>query len=168
MKTNNPDTWREAGAYALIVALVWAVIVILAAGICAALAHDHGHPENNEWMRQVYSGRGPCCDGSDSVRVDDPDWEINVDGKRADGSQCIRTTMSGWQEEHGRYCVRIKVHPYDQSNNETAWFFVSDQAVVPPEQNKDGVVRVWPLTGSPGGGRMVVLGVRCFMPGAGI
>lgn len=38
-------------------------------------AHDHEHPELNSWYQSLHSGKGPCCDGSDAVRIADPDWE---------------------------------------------------------------------------------------------
>lgn len=40
-------------------------------------AHDHNRPELNSWFESLKSGKGPCCDGSDAMSVDDPDWENN-------------------------------------------------------------------------------------------
>ena len=56
-----------------------------------ARAHDHQHPELNSWYESLYSGKGPCCDGSDAKRVDDADWEtkdghyrVRLDGEWVD------------------------------------------------------------------------------------
>jgi hypothetical protein len=90
MKPNNPDIFwlREAGAYALVAALGWAVLVILAAGICAALARDLGQWEYNdpairEWFQElkqpdtISMGRGiSCCGESDAYWAD----EVHVRG----------------------------------------------------------------------------------------
>lgn len=184
---HDPLTWWQVITigFVTIIALITVYILLVAVPV---RAHDAKHPENNEWLRQLASGRGPCCDGSDAVRVDDPDWTIAEDGKFTfikDGKpeiiECRRNSFGGWGEQigeansHGRYCVRLKVYPEDKADQETAWFFVPDMAVVSYSgdgsmvkgggRNQDGQTRVWPMTSSFGGGRVTVFGVRCFLPG---
>ena len=66
-----------------------------------ARAHDHQHPELNSWYESLYSGKGPCCDGSDAERVDDADWETKDGHYRvallASGLM-FRTTLS-WMDQ---------------------------------------------------------------------
>ena len=38
-------------------------------------AHDASHPELDGWYEKLESGKGPCCDGSDSAHVEPSDWE---------------------------------------------------------------------------------------------
>lgn len=68
-------------------AIAWAAVVLAVAMLVAcawngALAHDHSRPELNNWFKGLSSKRGPCCDGSDYKRVDDPDWERAQTGYR--------------------------------------------------------------------------------------
>lgn len=58
----------------------WIVYVLILLGAAAitsyAFAHDHGRPDLNKWFQDLRSrAKAPCCDGSDAVRLDDPDWE---------------------------------------------------------------------------------------------
>lgn len=53
-------------------------ITLGAALLCAAVpsaAHDHSRPDLNGWFKSLQSKKGPCCDGSDYKRVENPDWE---------------------------------------------------------------------------------------------
>lgn len=46
-----------------------------------ALAHDHSRPDLDGWFKSLRSKGGiPCCDGSDALSVEDPDWR-SQDGK---------------------------------------------------------------------------------------
>lgn len=158
-----------------------ATIVAGVLGLCAyALAHDAHHPENNQWMKTLASQVGPCCDGSDAVRVDDPDWAMAENGhmQLADGSkvECEKSGLNGpMGQPEGHYCVRLKVHPDDQQNQETKWFMVPVTAEVTSDnsktangavQSRDGVVRVWPVIMSQFGAKAEVIGIRCFLAGA--
>lgn len=172
--------------WAILIFIIMIVAFLLAMKIRPAHAHDHGHPENTEWMRHLASGRGPCCDGSDAVRVDDPDWVIAEDGKftvmhdgKPETIECRRNTLNGTEsdKQHGQYCVRLKVHPEDKADESTDWYMVDDSAVVSWDGNSDdpakvgahdGIVRVWPIIGSPYGAEITTIGIRCFMPGTGI
>ena len=65
--------------------------------ISPAEAHDASHPELDGWYEKLESGKGPCCDGSDSVHVEPSDWEtqnkprshykVRLDGVWADVSR---------------------------------------------------------------------------------
>ena len=43
--------------------------------ISPAEAHDASHPELDGWYEKLESGKGACCDGSDSAHVEPSDWE---------------------------------------------------------------------------------------------
>jgi hypothetical protein len=43
--------------------------------VAAGLAHEAEHPELDSWFMGLSSGKGPCCDTSEALRLDDPDWE---------------------------------------------------------------------------------------------
>ena len=67
----------------------WALIFLLTS--FPALAHDHDHPELNEWMKGLYSGKGVCCSGHDATVLTDSDWEsragryrVRIDGEWVD------------------------------------------------------------------------------------
>ena len=52
---------------------------LIAAGmLClatAALAHDGHH---DDWFKGLHNGLNvTCCDGSDALRVEDPDWDVS-------------------------------------------------------------------------------------------
>ena len=71
--------------------LVLFTVMLSISTIGHARAHDHQHPELNSWYESLYSGKGPCCDGSDAERVDDADWEtkdghyrVRIDGEWVD------------------------------------------------------------------------------------
>ena len=108
-----------------------------------ALAHDHEHPENDEWLRSLTNQiNGSCCDGSDALSINDPDWNTNDDPK----------TVEDWP-----YKVRL----------DGQWILVFKNNVV-KQTNKLGIARVWPYKqtddqGSPVGPWII----RCFLPGSG-
>lgn len=59
-------------------------------------SHDHSHPELDGWYKSLQSRKaGPCCDGSDATRVDDPDWD----------------------NDHGHYRVRLEGEWVDVPDN---------------------------------------------------
>ena len=56
---------------------------LIALFIASVQAHDHNHPEFDNWYQSLKSsGGGVCCDGSDAFSVVDPDWEISGDHYR--------------------------------------------------------------------------------------
>ncbi|MGY3622383.1 hypothetical protein [Bradyrhizobium sp. USDA 10063] len=72
-------------------ALVAFTVILPISTIDHARAHDLQHPELNGWYESLHSGKGPCCDGSDAMRVDDADWEtkdghyrVRIDGEWVD------------------------------------------------------------------------------------
>ena len=51
-------------------------IVLIFLLLCTpALAHDPSHPELNEWLNRLASGKGLCCSFADGSIVSDVDWE---------------------------------------------------------------------------------------------
>jgi len=57
---------------------------LIAAGMLClatvALAHDGHH---DDWFKSLQSEIGsPCCDGSDALRLEDPEWEFAGDRYR--------------------------------------------------------------------------------------
>lgn len=108
---------------------------IMAAG--TALAHDHDHPELTGWYKSLVNSNGsPCCDGSDALRIEDPDWQSVCDDKGC------------------HYQVRL----------DGRWWDVPEYAVV-KGPNKSGKALVWPIRyGFPDKPADYV--IRCFMPGA--
>jgi hypothetical protein len=141
------------------------VIALTLLAAVPALAHDSAHPENNQWLKNLGSPRGVCCDGSEALRVDDPDWVEAENGHAPDGSECRKNLPHGGfgSTDTGHYCVRLIVYPNDGVLSEKAWFLVTDDALV--EGNKDGFARVWPITRSIDGGKIEVEGIRCFLKG---
>lgn len=125
----------------LIGACLAALLLLL--GIHFAHAHDHERPELTPWFKQLKSGKGMCCDGSDALHLRDVDWEV--------------------KGEH--YRVRIPKNGADMAKAamgeqvESDWVDVPKDAVI-DEPNRDGSTLVWPLYGYMGAS------VRCFMPGS--
>jgi hypothetical protein len=66
--------WVGWGCLTLASASACAVVVLVMM-LVAAHAHDHNRPELNGWFKSLQSGKGPCCDGSDALSIDDPDWQ---------------------------------------------------------------------------------------------
>jgi hypothetical protein len=75
-------------------ALLVSVVVLLVALGCVlepaiVFAHDHEHPELNEWYHGLHSESGAwCCDGDEATHLADIDWEskdghyrVRVDGE---------------------------------------------------------------------------------------
>jgi hypothetical protein len=113
------------------------LVVVLAAPF--GHAHDHQRPDLNDWFTKLRSGKGPCCDGSDAVSLEDPDWET-----------------------HGsHYRVRVPRYGYvtDGRQQELVWVDVPEEAVI-SEPNRAGRTLVWPIYGYMG------VSIRCFMPGS--
>jgi hypothetical protein len=128
-------------------------------------AHDAQHPANNQWLKELGSPRGVCCDGSDAVRIDEPDFRMS--DHAPDGSECRQNTPNGDSPKTGHYCVRLLLHPQSGVLSEKVWFLVTDDALV-TGPNKDGVVRVWPIaTASADSEPVTTMGIRCFLEGAG-
>ena len=47
-------------------------LVLLVTALSAAFAHDHEHPELDEWYMSLHAKGGAwCCDGKDAVTVDE-------------------------------------------------------------------------------------------------
>ncbi len=41
-----------------------------------SIAHDHLRPQLDDWFFSLHNQNGyPCCDTSEAIRVEDPDWE---------------------------------------------------------------------------------------------
>lgn len=64
-------------------------VLLVIAGM--ALAHDHGRADLDPWYKDLKSGKGPCCDGSDYKPMADVDWEtrdgryrVRIDGQWVD------------------------------------------------------------------------------------
>lgn len=73
------------------VALVFAVLAYVALMLSTVFAHDHDNPQLNGWFKELKSKNGPCCDGADAMRLDDPDWDndaghyrVRLEGKWVD------------------------------------------------------------------------------------
>lgn len=67
-----PTNW---GCLAAMVANVIIVLVMVLLFAKYAHAHDHGRPDLTDWYKALRTDSGPCCDGSDSQAIEDPDWE---------------------------------------------------------------------------------------------
>lgn len=72
---------------ALMAALLIPTLYACASGVImmGAYAIDRGQwghdPATSEWFRSLKNGHGTsCCDTTDGVRIDDPDWRENDDG----------------------------------------------------------------------------------------
>lgn len=59
--------------YLIVVGIV--VLAIVAMLLAAkALAHDHNHPERNDWLKSLHAGNKTwCCNGNDTDEIDS--WE---------------------------------------------------------------------------------------------
>lgn len=73
-KYNFPRTMRIA------MRLIVMIGIALLAASTPGQAHDHANPQLDGWYKSLESRKGPCCDGSDAVRLEDPDWRIAEDG----------------------------------------------------------------------------------------
>ena len=89
--TRNRDR-DENAMFAWLVGIIVSVFILLAAlGSQYAHAHDANHPELTDWFKGLYSRKGVCCDGSDAVHIEDPDWtndhghyRVKLDGEWID------------------------------------------------------------------------------------
>jgi hypothetical protein len=116
------------------------LLVALAAPLVRA--HDHNRPDLSDWFTSLHSGKGPCCDGSDAVSLEDPDWEAQ-------------------NKAGSHYRVRVPRYGYviDGKPQELIWVDVPEEAVI-SEPNRVGRTMVWPVYGYMG------VTIRCFMPGS--
>ena len=103
--------------------------------ISPAEAHDASHPELDGWYEKLESGKGPCCDGSNSVHVEPSDWETQ-------------------NKPRSHYKVRL----------DGVWADVPDEAVV-KGPNRDGRTLVWYYDGWTGHSGIPGKVIKCFMPG---
>lgn len=103
--------------------------------ISPAEAHDASHPELDGWYEKLQSGKGPCCDGSDSAHVEPSDWETQ-------------------NKPRSHYKVRF----------DGVWADVPDEAVV-TEPNRDGRTLVWYYNTWNGHSGIPGKLIKCFMPG---
>ena len=97
----------------------WAVVFLCL--LTPAFAHDHEHPELNEWMKTL-QGKGPCCDGSDAKHLTDVEWRT----------------------KDGHY--QVYINQYSDDKGAFLWVDVPDDAVV-KGPNLDGRTLVWPIWG---------------------
>ncbi len=81
------------------------------------------------------SGKGPCCDGSDSAHVEPSDWETQ-------------------NKPRSHYKVRL----------DGVWADVPDEAVV-TGPNRDGRTLVWYYDSWTGHSGIPGKVIKCFMPG---
>jgi hypothetical protein len=89
------------------------------------LAHDNGRYADSSlhtWFEHLSSGKGPCCDYADGIKIEEPDW----------------------QTHEGHY--RVRVPDTRTPGDPMVWIDVSDDAVI-MEPNKDGRAWVWPVYG---------------------
>ena len=109
--------------------------ILCCMAISPAGAHDASHPELDGWYKKLESGKGPCCDGSDSVHVEPSDWETQ-------------------NKPRSHYKVRL----------DGVWADVPDEAVV-TGPNRDGRTLVWYYDGWTGHSGIPGKVIKCFMPG---
>lgn len=71
----------------VIAAVVMCFLAMLPFAFCIgaarhpAHAHMHGRPDLKTWFSGLHNGNGmPCCDGSDAVSLEDPDWDASAEG----------------------------------------------------------------------------------------
>lgn len=64
------------------IALAWMVVCVLwLLATWPARAHDHNHPEMNDWLKSLHSKGGAwCCNGDDTDPIDA--WETKGNGYR--------------------------------------------------------------------------------------
>jgi hypothetical protein len=135
----------------VIIALVFAAVMLLAIGIwigsmSIAWPRDDGRFSGaplKKWFDQLASGKGLCCSFADGVKVEDVDWTVKNEGQPCEA-------LPGEPEAPSDYCVRL----------EGRWWIVPQRALV-LDPNRYGPAVVWPIYS---GG---LIGIRCFMPGAG-
>lgn len=100
-----------------------------------AIAHDMKHPELNDWYKTLKSGRGPCCDGSDT--------------------ETRHLTPDQWRIVDGHY--QVFINQFMDGSGQSSWVEVPDEAVI-HDPNLAGEAVVWPIWGTNPR-------VRCFIPG---
>jgi hypothetical protein len=97
-----------------------------------------------QWFDQLASGKGLCCSFADGKKVEDVDWTVKNEGQACEALPSEDGAPSD-------YCVRLEGH----------WWIVPERALV-LDPNRFGPAVVWPTYS---GGALI--GVRCFIPGAG-
>jgi hypothetical protein len=136
--------WWRIGSSTRLRRVLGLSLALLLAALAAPLvrAHDHNRPDLNDWFTSLHSGKGPCCDGSDAVSLEDPDWEAQ-------------------NKAGSHYRVRVPRYGYviDGQQQELVWVDVPEEAVI-SEPNRVGRTMVWPIYGYMG------VTIRCFMPGS--
>ena len=136
--------------YASTLFLICGAVVFLAMCIRQpAQAHDHDRPSLDQWFRTLYSNKGPCCDSGEASRLEDVDWSVEGD--------CKQFAIDEQNKEPGHYCVHLSL----KFGGPKEWIRVPDKAVV-EMPNHAGPAYVWPIDH---GSEMI--GIRCFIPGAG-
>lgn len=123
------QVWFLATALGFIV-----LLVLMGVFMRPAYSHDHTRPELSEWYFGL-TGRGPCCDGSETEMKHLSDVE--------------------WRAVNGHY--QVYINQFMDGSGENLWIDVPDDAVV-KGPNRDGRTLVWPIWG-------IEPRVRCFMPG---
>jgi hypothetical protein len=136
--------------------LYWFLVLALAAIVVAFLSFvplRHAHARDNgqfagsplkQWFDQLASGKGLCCSFADGVKVEDVDWTVKNEGQACQA-------LPSENDKPSDYCVRLEGH----------WWIVPERALV-LDANRFGPAVVWPIYS---GGALI--GVRCFIPGAG-
>lgn len=114
-------------------------------------AHMHDRPDLDAWFSQLRSSKGMCCSFVDGSALRDVDWDIANEGRA-----CMVLPTDEQSNEPSHYCVRL----------EGQWWAVPDKAVI-EDPNRYGPAVVWPIYVSSMGAKNKLIGIRCFMPGAG-
>jgi hypothetical protein len=114
------------------------IAILLAIQPLRVKAHDHDHPELDQWFKSLTNqGGGSCCDGSDAYSVLAVDWEHTDDAEWP-----FKVLFQG------------------------KWLKVNKSSLV-KGVNKTGISKLWPVQQTDDGGEPVgEWAVRCFMPGS--
>lgn len=148
-RERSSDHFQRVPGYIIIVFAV--VTVILAFGIARCSAHMHDRPDLNDWFSELHSqGGSPCCDYTEGVAVDDPDW------RTTELDKCTPSEIHDPKEAVFHYCVRL----------DGKWWAVPDRAVVTAPNRYHKAV-VWPIWQGDADDPHGKVWFRCFMPGAG-
>ena len=100
-----------------------AILGLIALTTCIARAHDAARPDLTPWFESLASGKGPCCDGTDSKHLTDVEWRV----------------------KSGHY--QVYLNQYEDGSGQNLWVDVPDEAVV-RGPNRDGQTLVWPVWGT--------------------
>jgi hypothetical protein len=67
--------------YVLLMLLIGTIIgLVFSALRSTAQAHLEDRPDLNKWAKGLHVGGIPCCDGSDTIPITDPDWRVSSEG----------------------------------------------------------------------------------------